>query len=379
MSQPGSSSGDAADLPLGATVRLAPMRRRYVSVHPCPDRVEARPATICDAPQVSREASPHEGRVRVYPRRVSSEAPDSQRPSFVAVAVLTWRGYSATNDCLESLRRSTSWPLPVAVIDNGSGTGEGLRLAEEFGGPVTAVTLPANLGVPGGYNRGLQWAREVGASHVLLLNNDTICSDPRMIERLVAATAPDVAVVGPLVERPDGRLQTAGGVLRWRTARARPLRRNQIPRMGGPYEVDWVDGSCMLISLRAARHVGGLAAEYFMYWEEVDWCVRARRAGYRCLVEPRASITHIGSMSVTPQRQLRQWMRNKLLFMRRNAGRRDNATALLTLILLTVPSQIARQGLRPRRWIRVVSAAAAALTWNLADAYRRRSWLIGDR
>ncbi len=292
------------------------------------------------------------------------------------MAVLTWRAYEVTKACLDSLMLADGWPFPLAIIDNGSGTGEGRRLADEFGPPVVVVELAEDGGVPAGYNAGMNWARDVGATHVLLLNNDTLCSDPHLLDRLLAAAAPDVAAVGPLVRSPGGVLQSAGGVVHWWRGRAAQLTEARIPWSDSPYDVDWIDGSCMLVAVDAVARVGGLEQEFFLYWEEVDWCVRACRAGLRCVVEPRTSITHIGSASITSQTQLRQFLRNKLLFMRRNAGWPANATTLAIFVLLTVPRHVIRQGLSPRGWLQALSAGIDALAWNVADAYRRRAWLV---
>jgi hypothetical protein len=69
-------------------------------------------------------------------------------------------------------------------------------------------------------------------------------------------------------------------------------------------------------------------------------------------------------------------MRNRLLFMRRNAGWLDNVTSFLAFLLLTVPNQLKRQGPHPRRWLAVLRAAGEALGWNLVDGLRRRAWLV---
>jgi GT2 family glycosyltransferase len=90
----------------------------------------------------------------------------------LVISILTWRDQDATRACLESLRVLNDWPVPTLVVDNGSGTGEGALLAAEFGSPVEALELPDNGGVASGYNSGISWAAERGASHVLLLNND---------------------------------------------------------------------------------------------------------------------------------------------------------------------------------------------------------------
>jgi GT2 family glycosyltransferase len=258
-------------------------------------------------------------------------------------------------------------------VDNDSRTGEGARLAAEFGPSVTALALDENGGVPAGYNAALRWAAAAGAEHMLLLNNDTVLSDPDLIDRLVAAMGPDIAAVGPVIRDKSGAVQSAGGRLRLAAGRASHL--TTPAHADRPYEAAWLDGSCLLVAIAAARMVGGLETDYFLYWEEVDWCVRARRAGFRCLVEPRVSITHLGSVSVSGQQKLHYWMRNKLLFMRRNAPASANAWALLAFIVRTVPHQLVLQGVSPRRWRWVLAAAVRALAWNGADAVRRGSWL----
>jgi len=294
----------------------------------------------------------------------------------VAIAILTWRNEAVTRTCLESLTRLIGWPLPVLVVDNASATDEGLRLAADLGPPVETVTLAINGGVPGGYNAGLRWASGIGADYVLLLNNDTIVSDPEMLNKLTAAMWPGVAAVGPVVHRLDGSTQSAGGRVGWKSGRSLHIRTPPKGLSGSPYPVEWLDGSCLLVSVAAAAVVGGFADDYFLYWEDVDWGVRASRAGLQCLVQPTTSIVHLGSATVSSAPQLRYWMRNRLLFMRRNAGLRDNLTSLVSMILRTIPHHLVRQGVAPVRWVRVLGIASAAIAWNITDALHRGSWRV---
>jgi hypothetical protein len=300
----------------------------------------------------------------------------SQRPRVVVV-LLTWLNYDLARACLESLLTSAAWPFPVVVIDNGSGTGEGARLAAEFGPPVDVVTRSRNDGVAAGYNAGLAWAQTAGADYVLLLNNDTLFPDPSLIPTLVGDMDPSIAVSGPLVMRPDGSLQTAGGRMRWWTGRAQPIERDEMPSTVEPYDVDWVDGSCMLVATDAVHRVGPLSEDYFLYWDEVDWATRFRRAGLRCIVDPRTTVVHLGSATVGDVRALPWKFRSRTLFMRRNGSPAANATAFISFIFLVVPKQLYREGLDPRRWLAVLRAAAWALIWNARDARRRGAWLVG--
>lgn len=292
----------------------------------------------------------------------------------VAIAVLTWRNEDMARRCLESLRHLAGWPFPTVVVDNGSGTGEGDRLAREFSPDVDALVLLSDEGVPGGYNAGLRWGLSKGVSHVLLLNNDVVVQDPHLISRLMEAIQPDVAAVGPVVHDPDRSIFSAGGRMDWFLGRTRHHRRPL--RTSGPYEVEWLDGPCILISLSAVRQIGGLAHVYFMYAEELDWCVRAGRAGYRLLVEPRTSILHERGTR-QPSLGVRELtLRNAILFMRRNGTRLQNATSLVWALLYRPLAMAYRCLGRPTELIRIPAIVASALWWNVRDAFNRGSWRV---
>lgn len=287
------------------------------------------------------------------------------------VAVLTWNGLETTRACLASLRTLRRWPVPVVVVDNGSQEPEGERLAEESGPPVRAIRLDPNRGVPGGYNAGLAAAAAAGASHVLLMNNDTLVIDPDMLDRLLSCAGVDVAAVAPLTLESDGRVFSAGGELSWWTGLSRHRR---VPRSTHqPYEAAWLDGPCLLVSLEAYRRVGGFDEVFVTYWEDVDWCVRARRAGLRLLVEPRTRIVHLRGRTNTATRAEAMHLRNRILFMRRHGGRIQNLVSGAFLLTIHLPAFLARRAAKGR--LREAAAAAVeAVRWNLADAWAMGAW-----
>ena len=207
----------------------------------------------------------------------------------LVIAVLNWNGYELTRACVQSLAVLSGAAHRILIVDNGSAEPEAERLAAELGGRVEALTLPRNLGVGGGYNAGIRWAHQRGAKHVLLLNNDTIVSDPLAAERLVQACGPDVFAVGPLIRDRDGRIWSSGGTYDWKTYMSGHDQADAIASSETPYPAAWIDGSCMLVSVAAAYATQSFDEAFFLYWEEVDVCVRAWRQGYRCLLDPRTS------------------------------------------------------------------------------------------
>ena len=292
----------------------------------------------------------------------------------VVIGILTWNGYELARACIASLSRLRGWPVPVVVVDNGSCEPEGVRLVAEFGPPVEAVTLPENQLVSGGYNALIRAAAERGATHVLLLNNDTVMTDPAMLDLLIGAAAPDVAAVGPLVLDDDGSLFSAGGRLgRW-TGRSGHLRRHQMPFVDRPYDVPWIDGPCMLVSISAACQAGGLDPTFVSTWEELDWCVRAREHGFRCVVEPRATIRHLRGRTIPSGESQMNMLRNSILFARRHTAWPQTITAGLAFAFLTVPRESVRAFPSPRRVLGVQKAAWSAVRWKVRDAFRHKGW-----
>lgn len=295
-------------------------------------------------------------------------------PAELVIAILNWNGYALTRACVGSLARLSGPAHRILIVDNGSTEPEAERLADEFGGQVEALTLSRNVGVGGGYNAAIRWARDRGAKYVLLLNNDTLVDDPLLARRLIDACGPDVFAVGPLVKEPGGRVWTAGGLLNWRTCWTGHLQAYEITSPTSPYPVAWIDGSCMLVSVAAACELAGFDETFFLYWEEVDLCVRALRHRLRCLIDPRASIVHLVNQTARPSQIDYLMLRNAILFMRRNGTRSQNATFLLHLLCWRMPFFVARRikhggGIRES-----VGMALRSLGWNLRDAARQRGW-----
>lgn len=309
------------------------------------------------------------GSLRWSTNHISSEA-----MSRIVIGVLTWNGYDLARACIESLTKLSEWPVSVVVVDNGSSESEGLQLAHEFGPPVSSIRLAQNAAVAGGYNAAMRWAAEQGATHVLLLNNDTVVNDAHLLSRLAAAAAPDVAAVGPILLNASGQPYSAGGQIAWTTGWSAHIRHPVVTNR--PYAVEWLDGACILLSLEAVRRIGGLDPVFVSYWEDVDWCVRASHAGYRCVVEPRASIVHLGGGTIAAPEAHAYYLRNGMLFMRRNGSALNNVTTLGYFLLRRLPGLLlGRQRLRGRNPVSV-QGVLRGFAWNVRDAMRQGHWRV---
>ncbi|MBU4490789.1 MAG: glycosyltransferase [Actinobacteria bacterium] len=214
----------------------------------------------------------------------------------VSVIVLSWNGLEVTRDCLRTLLGRTSHPsFDVVVVDNGStdGTLEYLRA-------VTGITLienGRNLGFVGGNNVGI---RATGGD-VLLLNNDTEIIQDNWLERMqeLAYSSEDIGLVGCRLMNASGNLVHAGTYMPlpsfW--GQEYPGNERDIGQYADDREVEGVIAACMYIKRRVIDTIGPLDEEFFSYFEDTDYCLKAGRAGYRVFCCGRATVKHLENAS----------------------------------------------------------------------------------
>lgn len=226
----------------------------------------------------------------------------------IAVVVLHYRTPGLVLQCLETLVPEVDPERDrVIVVDNASGDEsaarihEGLRARHLAG--VRLLVSPVNGGFAAGNNLGV---RAVRARAYLLLNSDTLLR-PGAVERLWAALQdhPEAGLVSPRLEWPSGEPQIS--CFRFLTpwseliaaAGTAPVR-SLLARWDVPIPVrdvgfapDWTSFAAVLIRDEALARVGPLDEGFFMYFEDVDYCWRAARAGWRTWHEPRACVVHL--------------------------------------------------------------------------------------
>ena len=217
------------------------------------------------------------------------------------VIVLNWNGKSDTLECLASLGRAADPSMRVLVVDNGSDDGSQDAIRRDFPA-VALLELPSNLRFAGGNNAGMRRALAEGAEQIMLLNNDTTV-DPAFLRTMTAAlqASADTGIVAPkILYSADPRLlwYAGGEISFWTgTMRHRGIREPDDGRFDSPCETGYASGCCLLAKRSAVERIGLLDESYFMYTEDADWCMRARRAGFRVLYEPRARVWHKVSVS----------------------------------------------------------------------------------
>jgi GT2 family glycosyltransferase len=200
-------------------------------------------------------------------------------------------------------------PVEVIVVDNASGDDSLALLSSAHGeeARLRIVRNATNTGFARACNQGLSLA---SGEWLLLLNPDARLT-PDAVRGLVRALEahPEAALAGPLLLNPDGSEQAGGRRDRptparaWGRALALPSRLRRILRAGdfvragdplpsGPVEVEALSGACLLVRRGAFEAVGPLDEGYFLHCEDLDWCERFRRAGWKALFVSGVRVIH---------------------------------------------------------------------------------------
>lgn len=237
----------------------------------------------------------------------------------LSVIIVNYNGGRFLTSCLEAVARQLrAVEHEVVVVDNGS-TDRSLDLVRRGFPDVPLLPNGTNLGFAAAVNRGL--AATTGR-YVLWLNPDAVLLDEGMAELIRYLDAqPRVGIVGPQLVDPDGRVQPSARTFPsygWPLAHRRSIWTRLVP--WNPYtrrylrtdadpariqEVDWVSGACLLHRRALLEAIGGLDEGFFMYCEDVDFCLRAQQHGWAVHYHPGARVLHhIGGSTVTAERAM---------------------------------------------------------------------------
>ena len=244
---------------------------------------------------IAATAAPHPHfphRCLVAPRlvrhpRVSIVIPSKDRPDLIG-------------PCLDSILEVTRYPdVEVIVVDTGTTDPRATEILRSR--PVRVVPFAKPFNFSAASNAG---AAAATGEMLVFLNNDTTVITPDWLDQLVFhLEQEDVGAVGPLLLYPDGSVQHAGVVLGARGTADHVMRRfpadadGYAGSLSSPREVSAVTGACLAIRRDVLARIGGWNELYATHYQDVDLCLRLKRAGLRCLFTPHARLTHHESPS----------------------------------------------------------------------------------
>jgi GT2 family glycosyltransferase len=292
----------------------------------------------------------------------------------VSIVIINWNGWKDTIECLESLFQINYPNFDVILVDNASEDDSLEKIRDycsghlpvkssffnynphnkqvtvyEYGetfkkdrkpfktenltkNHISLIKNSENRGFPGGNNVGIKFALEFfDPDYILLLNNDTVV-DENFLGELIknGDSRDDVGILGPKIyfyDEPQ-TIWSAGCKISWKLSRGIQIGTNEVDK--GQYdeinEVEYVSGSAFLIKTEVIKKIGLMDEDYFLYFEESDWTLRANQEGFKSLYIPTSHIWHKVSRSgggISNPIGLYYITRNRWIFMRKWAGKMD--------------------------------------------------------
>lgn len=291
---------------------------------------------------------------------------------LVCIIILNWNNAADTLACLESVFQLDYPNFTVLVVDNGS-TDDSVSQLRAHYPDLDLLLTGANLGYAGGNNTGIRYALAHAADYIFVLNNDIVVVH-KTLSRLVEAMpmVERCGIATPLIacfSAPD-RVWTLGADFDRRTFETRRLHADApvSETRGFPIsEVAVAPGSAMLIDRKALEHVGLMDEDFFLYYEETEWCIRVAEAGCKIIAVPDALVLHkisatLGSMSPIIDYYM---VRNRLRLVGMHSRGLERMVVLShavlqeirTILAFTVRSQHGRRAYRDAR-LRALADAA---------------------
>lgn len=268
--------------------------------------------------------------------------PNSNTDYFPLVSIVTvnYDQSVTTMDLIESLSKISYPNIEIIVVDNAS-IKESPKIIQEKYPRIVLVESVINYGFAGGNNLGIMRSR---GEYILLLNNDTVV-DPHFLEPLVKKFQdnPSIGALSPKIRyfNKKDTFQYVGftELNKW-TIRNKTIGEGEkdIGQYNTDRETAYTHGAAMMVPMEVIKKVGMMSYEFFLYYEEADWCIRIRNAGYKIFYVHNSIIYHKGSVTTGNNSILKTYYltRNRLVFMRRNIHGITFFVALLYQLFIAI-------------------------------------------
>ncbi|GBE16975.1 N-acetylglucosaminyl-diphospho-decaprenol L-rhamnosyltransferase [bacterium BMS3Abin15] len=236
----------------------------------------------------------------------------------IFIIILNYNGESTIKQCLNSVFQMDYPNFEVVVVDNNSSDGS-LELAKGFFPKAHFIKNEKNVGFAAGNNVGVRFALEKMADYVFLLNNDALIKKDTLL-KLVDAAEKDknAGVVGPVIFKGNtDDIWFAGGEIKWLTMRAVHDNSGVNSRVNS-FKTQYVSGCAMLIKKEVLKKTGLLSEDFFLYYEDVDFCVQAEKNGFYSLIVPGAEVFHFEKSEQNKKSKTYWLVISGLIFFKKN-------------------------------------------------------------
>ena len=269
---------------------------------------------------------------------------------LLSIITINYNGLKDTCELIDTLPLNDE-TIEVIVVDNASTQDEATELEKRY--PlIIVIRSDKNLGFAGGNNLGIKAAH---GKYLFFINNDTILSQPSVLSLLITRleSSAQIGMVCPKIRFTWDKqpIQYAGY-----TPLSKITLRNKSIGFGEkdngqydtPHPTPYAHGAAMMVKREIIEKVGMMPECYFLYYEELDWSMMIRRAGYEIWYEPACTIFHKESQTTGQMSPLKTYFitRNRLLFAQRNAQKDTKYLTYVYLIIVVATKDISFHLLR---------------------------------
>lgn len=260
----------------------------------------------------------------------------------IAIILLNYNNVNDTLECVKSIEKNYTGECTIVVVDNKS-TDNSKQVLKENESRYKLILNEVNNGFAHGNNIGIKWALSQGFRYIMLLNNDTLVTE-QSIEKMISVIKKrkNVGVVSPRIMYYPNKenIWFDGGRIDWFKFIAIHKNMNKnirsIEKTKENEElVDFITGCCMLLRREVIDLIGFIPEEYFMYYEDVDYCIKIKEAGYELLSVKDSIIYHKVSSASGGENSpfsIKWGTRNRIIFMNKYK-QRVSALKYLTSVL----------------------------------------------
>lgn len=218
------------------------------------------------------------------------------RWASVTIVFVNYNNKEMLKNSIENLLCKIEEDIEILVVDNGSKDGS-MEYIENYFPYVHTEYLKSNMGFGKGCNKGMEIAFEKGSKFVMLLNTDTEVEEGMLSELLKYCDDNTLVIPRMYTDEKDktNSLWYSGGRINFGTGEVEQTLfkyDEKDVQCNLPKQVEFATGCCMLISKGVWEKVGGFAEEYFLYYEDVDYCIRLKEAGVKILYVPKVALWH---------------------------------------------------------------------------------------
>lgn len=235
----------------------------------------------------------------------------------VFIVILNYNGKGVTENCLRSLYKINYSNFEIVVVDNNSIDGSLEDLKQKFS-KISFIKNEENIGFSGGNNIGIRFALERMADYVLLLNNDTEVA-PGFLTKLVevATSHLEIGIMSPVVMKQNSsQIWFSGGTIGWLTMKNKhwsEIREDLF------YSSEFISGCAMFIKKDVFQSIGLLDEDLFIYYEDADFSLRAKKAGYSLAVVPQSRVLHFEKSEEKKANKVYWLVLSGLIFFHKNS------------------------------------------------------------